>query len=249
VIPQTFAALLAFLVFVAPGLTYQLVRERRVPSYDETAFRETSRVALTSLIFSLAAISLLAAASTKTTALPDLAAWYSTGNTYVKEHFSQVVLALVTQVALACLLAGLSARLLTLKSEATLSRKGPWFLMFREEKPKGTVPWLHVRMDDDTDVWGYLRSYSDPTKNDPGIIVLGGTTLKWQRKGESKSSLFGDSWDAIWLPADKMRYVRVIYRDEPADAWLGRATKDQPQGIRRQCQQRLKTDPLAAVEN
>ena len=98
----------------------------------------------------------------------------------------------------------LAGATLSLKSDATLSRKGPWFVIFREEKPKGTVPWLHVRMDDETDVWGYLRSYSDPTKSDAGTLVLGGTTLKWRRKDAQASSLFGDLWDAIWSPVERI---------------------------------------------
>lgn len=220
-------------MLVAPGLTYQLVLERREPSYEESVFRETSRVALTSLIFSLAAVCLLVAASKAIAVLPDLGAWYSEGNAYVEDHFLAVVVGLGIQVTLACGLAGGSAFLLTFKSDATLSRKGPWYVMFRQEKPKGTTPWVHVRMDDETDVWGYLRSYSDPTKNDVGSVVLGGTTLKWRKKADRNSSVFGDSWDAIWIPVDKIMCVRVIYRDEAADAWMGRSTKDRPHGIRR----------------
>ena len=54
--PDTLGALLAFLVFVAPGLCFELLRERRRPALEQTAFREASRIALTSLLFSGAAL-------------------------------------------------------------------------------------------------------------------------------------------------------------------------------------------------
>lgn len=49
--PQTMGALAAFLALVAPGIVFELRRERRRARRAETAFREAARVALGSLAF------------------------------------------------------------------------------------------------------------------------------------------------------------------------------------------------------
>jgi hypothetical protein len=59
VIPQTILSLVAFLFLVAPGILFELRRERRRPGRKETAFREAARTALASLLFSVAAVLVL----------------------------------------------------------------------------------------------------------------------------------------------------------------------------------------------
>lgn len=61
-IPEGFATFLTFLGLVAPGLVYQLVLERRQPRRGETTFREASRIALTSLAFTVTSLLALAIA-------------------------------------------------------------------------------------------------------------------------------------------------------------------------------------------
>jgi hypothetical protein len=60
VIPQTILALVGFLFLVAPGLVFEIRRERRRPVLEETTFREVSRTALASLVFSVLALAILA---------------------------------------------------------------------------------------------------------------------------------------------------------------------------------------------
>ena len=42
---------LAFLLFVAPGIAFDLLSRRRRAAADESTFREVSRVALSNLVF------------------------------------------------------------------------------------------------------------------------------------------------------------------------------------------------------
>jgi uncharacterized membrane protein SpoIIM required for sporulation len=64
VIPQTVLSLVAFLFLVAPGILFELRRERRRPGRKETAFREAARTALAGLLFSVAAVLVLRAETT-----------------------------------------------------------------------------------------------------------------------------------------------------------------------------------------
>jgi Family of unknown function (DUF6338) len=61
---------------VAPGLVYRTVIERRRPERNDSTFVEISRVALTSLVFSVSALAILWLLQRFTgLMLPDLAAW------------------------------------------------------------------------------------------------------------------------------------------------------------------------------
>jgi Family of unknown function (DUF6338) len=87
VIPQTAAALLAFLFLVAPGIVFENLRERRRPTFDQTTFREVSRVALASLCFSVLSLILLE------------------GNGYVQGHYRVVAGFFLAELAVAVALA------------------------------------------------------------------------------------------------------------------------------------------------
>jgi hypothetical protein len=60
VIPSTTAALVGFLFFVAPGLVWELTRERREPPREGSTFRDASRVALASVVFTTAGVGIIA---------------------------------------------------------------------------------------------------------------------------------------------------------------------------------------------
>jgi Family of unknown function (DUF6338) len=108
VIPGTFGALLALLGLVAPGLVYRTVIEQRRPERNDSTFVEISRVALTSLIFSLGALAVLWLLQRFAgVALPDLAAWVAKGTPYAADNLGKVFTGLVGEVAVACGLAAL----------------------------------------------------------------------------------------------------------------------------------------------
>lgn len=61
-IPQTVGALIGFLIFIAPGVLWELLRERHRPPLDGSTFREAARVALMSVVLSGLAIAVVAGA-------------------------------------------------------------------------------------------------------------------------------------------------------------------------------------------
>lgn len=230
-IPNTFGGLLAFLGLVAPGITFYLVLERRSPHQESSAFREISTVALASLVFTLAAVGcLLLLHSVAPAAVPDISNWIRQGNRYFADHPSTVLLGLALDVIVACAFGAGCAWLATRKSEADISNVGAWYRVLRQERPRGTRPWLHIRLDDETEFWGYLRHYTPDDSADVREIVLGGTTLAWRRKEDRARSSIGDNWDAICINADRIQYIRVIYKSAVDGTLYGRKTKDSPHG-------------------
>lgn len=80
-IPTTVATLVGFLLFVAPGLLWEMLVERRKPNKDESAFREASRVAVVSAPFSTAAVAATLALAywLQRQWLSDVTTWIRTG--------------------------------------------------------------------------------------------------------------------------------------------------------------------------
>jgi hypothetical protein len=230
-IPDSLGAFVAFLGLVAPGLTLDLVLERRRPHRDSTAFREASTIALASLIFTLAATGLLAALRLACPKLvPDAPRWISKGSAYVAGHFGIVSLSIFLEVAIACGLAAAWGWFITRKSTASISNVGAWYQILRDERPPGTRPWVHLHLDDETQFWGYLRHYTTDDSADVREIVLGGKTLAWRLKDDTARSPIGGDWDAVCINADRIQYMRVIYRSLSDGAILGRRTADHPGG-------------------
>jgi hypothetical protein len=231
VIPANFATLLTFLGLIAPGLVYQVVLERRLPRRVETVFREASRVALTSLVFTVAATVLLLVIQRgwDGAPLPNPSAWAARGNAYFAGHLFLVVTGLAAEVALACLLSATTAVLTTRKVSATLSPNGAWFQVFRKDRPPRTRPWVHIVLADGGELWGHLRHYTQDDSLSVREIVLGGNTLRWRRSANDDVELIGDRWDAVLVNAGEASMIRVVYQDEKGRL-RGRRTHDNPDG-------------------
>ncbi len=110
-IPATVGGVIGFLVFIAPGVLFELLRERVRPPLEGSAFREASRVALMSVVLSGAAILILAILrAIFPSLLADPGAWLRDGDPYVDEEYARIAWTVGAELALACLLAWLPLR-------------------------------------------------------------------------------------------------------------------------------------------
>lgn len=233
-IPESIATLLAFLTLVAPGIVYQMVIERRLPSTKESAFREASVVALASLVFTLAALIILTLLRTVVpAAILDISLWVRQGNQYLADSLLIVAASLALQVIIACGFAAGAALLQTSKSQALISREGAWYKVFLKDRPPGTRPWVHLRLKDKTEFWGELRYYTPEDDAESREIVLGGSALKRRRDTETEASLIGDQWDAICVNGDDISFIGVIYLDTNTGELYGRPSPSAPKGALR----------------
>src|SRR4051794_3010044 len=111
--PTTFVSLVIFVLLLAPGFTYTLVAERgRVSGRESTVLRETSAIALSSIVFDLVAgLILLVVAWLLPAPQFNADRLVKNGTPYAKDHYVSISVWSVALVALACLLAVVTAGL------------------------------------------------------------------------------------------------------------------------------------------
>lgn len=227
-------AILAFLGLVAPGLVFELLRERRRPAVSESAFREAGRVALTSLIFTVVSLAILGVVRLVTSPspsngaapsilLPDPAAWLAGGNTYLASNYHLVALALLIEVVLACGLA-VSAHAVLSKAgfgRARIMDGSIWFHAMRSHVPNNaTHVMLHLRLTDGTRVKGVLRRYTHGEKLDDQELLLGGDTLELARPGGDFVRI-GSRSDFLIVRGERIAVMSGVYiAKDPQDRML-----------------------------
>jgi hypothetical protein len=156
-IPDTFGTILTFLAFVAPGLLFELLREQRRPATEESTFREASRIALASLAFTLTALLLmLGVRQLVPQIVADPSTWLVEGHLYLKDHFSLAMISVLVELVIAMSLTVTVDSLLRRSPHGSIRGGGVWFHQFRVRCPNGATPWLHVRLADETEIWGFL---------------------------------------------------------------------------------------------
>jgi hypothetical protein len=226
VVPQTLGAVASFLALVAPGIVFELLRERRRAGFKESPFREAARVALGSLAFTLLSCALLIGLGTLVRAAFEVDAvvpvdrLVTGGAAYARSHLTLVTTSVVAELVLACALAAALDRLLAHRRREITSvrQQTAWHQVFRHDRPPGTVPWVHVHLTDGTSFFGFLRSHTASGPPEEREIVLEGASLTYLGKpldgtDTHVEDVIGERWARVVVPASQVKYLRVQYRD------------------------------------
>jgi hypothetical protein len=210
-IPQTIAALGLFLLLVAPGLTFQLVRERRRPGLVETSFREASRIALASLCFTVAAILVLLLARIPfPDLLPDPRIWLITGRKYFQNQYNIVVGATLAELLLACGFAAISAVWLNRGVEGSITPLSAWNGYLVAEESSGRYPFVMLTLEDGDRFFGWVAEYSPDCKLLDRELVLEGP-IQYQSPKDDTPVALGNHWKYLIIPASSIKYLSVAY--------------------------------------
>lgn len=207
-IPNSLAAVVSFLLLLAPGIVWELQRTRYEPATKESTLVEVSRVVLASLVATGVSAMLL---------LPWV--WiplYSSAQDSDKEVLASPVsavpyvgAALATSV-LACGIALIVATF-TWPGKAPISGVRVWHRAFVEWKDAGSDdPHVIVELLDGT-VWrGKLRAFDSDPEDDQRDIALG-RPLQRKRQGEEKFQERPESWKVVILPENQVKSTQVAY--------------------------------------
>jgi hypothetical protein len=226
VVPQTLGAVASFLALVAPGIVFELLRERRRAGFKESPFREAARVALGSLAFTVLSCVLLIAVGAAVRALSgvdvvvDLGRLVTGGAAYVRSNLALVAGSVVAELVLACALAAALDVLLARRGReiTSVQQQTAWHQVFRRDRPPGTVPWVHVQLTDGTSFFGFLRSHTASGVPEEREIVLEGVSMTYLGKpldgtDAHVEDVIGERWARVVIPSTQIRYLRVQYRD------------------------------------
>lgn len=217
-IPEGFATVYAFLALVAPGLLFEMLRERRRPSLEQSSFREASRVALTSLVFTTAAVLLLMLIGLMVPGvLPDLASWVRDADAYVRDHFWRIVVGVGAEVVLACLLAIGADRLLRRGDRAAhpIDHGDLWNSLFSADLARDQVAWVKVELTTGDRYWGYVDYFTIGRPPAERELVLKGPRMQTQG-GDALRPSEEDYWQYVVVKYDEVRLIKVRYEPRAA---------------------------------
>jgi hypothetical protein len=184
-VPDSLATLYALLALIAPGLAFQLVSERTRPPREESAFREASVVAVTSLVFTTLSVMILAAASREWPIwFVDVADWLDEGNQYASDNLwlvaKSVGLEVAVAVSFACL-GALALSVLPTASKSPVAKTSVWWQALQGDKPKDKASWVKAELVDGTQIWGYVHYFTIQDIGNDRDISFTGPGLSIQR--------------------------------------------------------------------
>lgn len=203
-IPDSIAALVSFLLLLAPGIVWQLQAARYRPSVKETSLVEASRVVLASLVATGAAAALLGWVW-----LPLYRALPGDGTPDTPASLLPYVGASVATSMLACGLTLLTAAI-RWPGRAPISPGGVWTKVFVELRPDDTAdPYLTVELLDGT-VWrGTLSTFDSDPEDDQRSLAIS-SPLKRRRSGADRFERV-DGWRVVVLPESQITSIQVQY--------------------------------------
>lgn len=209
-IPDSTATFVAFLLLLAPGIVWELLRARHVPSVKETTLIEACRVVLASLVATaLAAVSLL------WMWIPGYTAIVAGSTTDIDAQVRFVGMAVVTAV-LACGYVIL-ASVRRWPGEPRIDGARVWHRAFVEwrnlpspsgGRPVPTRAHLIVELQDGT-VWkGHYGAHDSDPEDDHRNLAL---QQPLSRKRPDETCFTQKDAGAVVLPEREIRSVQVVY--------------------------------------
>jgi hypothetical protein len=243
-IPKTVVEFFFFLLLVAPGVGYELLRERRAPKLDQTAFREVSRVALYSFWFSFSSCVIIALLRIPfPTGLFDPAAYVRDDKGYLNSYYRAVgwtvilevsiafaLVILVDQISAAKLLSKIYAKIYPKIPKAVrkilstdIRKNGLWFELF-QAIPEEKMTLLKIRLSDGSRMSGYFHGCTayDTFKDAEIAIKKSKTSPMWMLDRQDsigqQQPYTQDSQKlddhVIWVRGDDISYIKVKYVDK-----------------------------------
>lgn len=216
--------LIAFLAFVAPGLIFELLRERHTPGVDRSAFREASAVALASLICTVAAVAVLAMLRSL---VPDVVAdprlllsdlnRYLVGDptTGLEPHYRLVARSAAMELALSGLAAYALYRLGPREwRQGTSVSNDAMFVTLRRTATSG-IPYVRIFTDDGVAYEGQVATYDTSGPLADRVIVL--TAPLKRHQGGTATELI-HPWKRLLVRCDRITEMHVAYAEAPAKA-------------------------------
>jgi len=210
-VPSTWLSLVLFLLLVAPGLLFDLLAERRRVGVMESAFREASRVVLSSLAFSgFGFVIVVLARLIEPAWFPDPRRLVTEGMKYVAAEYLLVVSAIVLELAVALAAALLTHGVLAQMSGRRLRPLSTWQKGIRDDCPKDMVPHARVRLTGGAVYLGRVGAYTADLELADRELVL--VPPLFSKTGTNPLTPLAGEWQRMILHGSNIESIAFQYR-------------------------------------
>lgn len=236
--PQTAVAVMLFLLLIVPGISFELLRQTRRPSFDQTALEELARVLLASVGFTgAAALVLVPLSMALPKAVVDVSTIASQGAGWYWSHYPERVLwtiglavCIATGLALlvhrslnhpdergwAARAVGTMKRILRHQPGEQVERFPLWRTLFRDARPLGAVTKLTVLKKDGTMVTGNMAGYTTDGSRDERDLALA-QPIEIFRLGDREPRRVPEGWRVVILAASDISEIFVTWPPKGRD--------------------------------
>lgn len=214
-VPTTIGAVAVFLLLIAPGLAFELLRQRARPARVDSAFVEISRVLLAGTVITGFVVLVLGLArAVNPNGVVDVAALIRAGTAYWSANLPLIGWSAAAHLVLALLIAWLAEDVLAGRRTSVLTTDSTWHVLFHRIAPPGTRAFLSVQLKDGTTYTGYQAEYStdlEPAKRDVTLAQ----PIQARVPGATKMERLPDSWQRMWIRGDEIATMAVSYVGTP----------------------------------
>lgn len=211
--PTTWFTIVAFFLFVAPGLLFDLLSARKRVQRRESVFSEISRIALVSTFSSVVgALSVvlfgLLTARFNSDILPSASEILIRGTPYIAENLTSLIITAACVVLISLITSWVSVYVIYKNYESGISYTSAWQLMLRVDKPDNSCAHARIRLSDGTTWFGRVAHFSpDSELVDREIILCPPMAVK---RGDELKPL-PQKWHRVSLKGADITSLAVTY--------------------------------------
>ena len=85
-----------------------------------------------------------------------------------------------------------------------------WFAAFRTHRPADARPWLHVRLTDTTEIWGYVGDYTPEQDLADRELLIRGPGLTMRRPDSTEKTEL-PTWSFVAVRGSDIAWLKVRY--------------------------------------
>jgi hypothetical protein len=225
VVPSSAGSLFGLLLVLAPGIWYELIRQRSRPGRADSTFVEVSRILLAGVLVSLTVLILLGLIRAINPHLLDDPQALLSQPSYLAAHLGTLVWTLVWFLVFAMTIP--AAWLYNTPGKTAheeIRQESLWVSYFdriprRAAATKGLPPfeyvYVQVRTEGDVLYRGRLAGYDNSPDLDGRELTISGPNLITKPVGEEWSSLEREGWSVVIIPGDEIKDIHVLYYTSP----------------------------------
>ncbi|WP_194860501.1 DUF6338 family protein [Dietzia sp. SYD-A1] len=211
--PTSWLTLAFFFAFFAPGIFFDLLRNKKLPNRDESIARESTRAILVSTWCSAVSIAIVAIIVAIVRALnqellPSPRETLGADKGFILDNFVALAPLSASFVVFSLITSCLTYKIAYRNEPGRISQQSTWTKAFRGDAPEGSYPLVRVKMTSGTGWTGRIAHFSPDLSRDDRELVLAPPLST--KSGDNVRELA--NWGRVILPGDQIESISVQYK-------------------------------------